>query len=178
MKSIHAFLSALVLSLFGSQMALAGEWGITDVRGTSEYVRGAVWSGKFQSYNGAEYDASAFYKQKNTTITMQQTAYVELEELVIFSPVFFDNGYESDLFTSEPIMAFGLGFQKKVGNTTLELVGNNLLQIGGETSERPCVDGFKRQYHCGLGVAWSDASSALLKHDLMPTFNFVLRYAF
>ena len=176
--SIHLKHLTLIMILMLAKPVSAFEWGVTDVIGTSQYLRGEVWSGRFQSYNGAFYDASNLYERKNISVTMQQTFYVAVDDLVIFSPTHFDTGYKSDLFTSQPVFAVGLGVQKKLSNATLEIVGRNLLQIGGETSERPCVDSFKRRYHCGVGVSWSDASSARLDHDLTPTFNIIIRHPF
>ena len=172
------FLSTLIICLVIVKPASAIDWGITEVRANNEYSRGSVWSGLFNSYNGTSYDVSNFYKSKNVILTFHQTLYVDLEDTVFFLPMYFDNGYESDLLTTEPVLAFGLGIQKKLGNLTMELAGKNLWQIGGSTSEQPCFDSFSRQYHCGTGMAWSDSSSVHLIHDLEPKFNFVLRYAF
>lgn len=154
------------------------EIGVTDFRAHSSYVRGGVWSGIFKSYNGRLYNASNLYKQKNTTITMTQTFYYKWDNTLLFVPTYFDTGYKSDLFRSQPVFAFGFGVQKKFDNLGFELVARNLFQIGGQSSENPCFDSFKRKYHCGLGVAWSESQSARLNHDLSSSVNLVFKYEF
>ena len=158
--------------------AYGSDWGITELRGNSDYVRGSIWSGIFKSYNGETYDASEFYKQKNTNVTLESTIYYSTDKIIFFFPTYFDNGYTSDLFKSEPIISFGMGAYTKMGPYSLEFVAKNLVELGGDTSERPCVDSFDRQYHCGLGIAWSDYGSSKLNHDLGQTLNLVIKYDF
>ena len=109
---VFRFCSTLIIFLVITKTASSIDWGITDVRANNEYSRGSVWSGRFKSYNGTSYNVSDFYKSKNVTLTFHQTLYVDLQDTVFFLPMYFDNGYESDLLTTEPVLAFGLGIQK------------------------------------------------------------------
>lgn len=141
------------------------------------YDRGSVWDGKFVAPNGNAFDTSDFYEAKRETLTGNLNLnWMPNDHLLITVPTNFDTGYESALFKTEAIIGIGFGISYRTSNRLIQVGGLNLIQIGGDTSERPCVDSFSRQYHCGTGLPWSESSSIFLKHDYSK--EFYLRYAY
>ncbi|MGB1464048.1 MAG: hypothetical protein ACPG8C_04620 [Parvibaculales bacterium] len=80
----------------------------------------------------------------------------------------------------------GLGFGAAISlapQTMLSLRLDNALRMGGDIREQPCYDGFRRQYHCGTGLAWLDYRNIdSLRRDnfALPTLQvkYVRRFSF
>jgi len=72
-------------------------------------------------------------------------------------PIAFDAGYEAKLYQAAPLLSIGFGAAITLApQSMLSLRIDNALRLGGTISEQPCYDGFRRQYHCGTGMAWVD----------------------
>jgi len=84
-------------------------------------------------------------------------------------PLHFDNGYQADLYQAQPF--FGLGLVTQWAASERVVLGFHLhdaLKLGGKVSEQPCHDGFRRRFHCGTGLPWTDAG-AHLRHSNVST---------
>ena len=72
-------------------------------------------------------------------------------------PVSLDGGYQAKLYQAEPLLSLGLGaIVKTSSNSLITLRINDAFKVGGDIKEQPCYDSFRRQYHCGSGLAWTD----------------------
>lgn len=129
-----------------------------------------VWSGRFTAMNGDAHDMAHFYRAKRQQFNVQ--AAIKLHEgprLRIALPLHMDNGYRADLYQAEPYFGGGLIVQwAKNERVTWGLHIHDALQIGGGVRESPCHDGFRRQFHCGTGLPWSDAGPHLRQSNVVP----------
>ena len=58
---------------------------------------------------------------------------------------------------TRPMAGLGIGAAIGLGaQTMLSLRAENIIRLGGQTSEQPCYDDFSRRFHCGTGMAWTD----------------------
>lgn len=172
---------AAVASLICPFLSLANEkqesFFISNIFIKNGYDRGAVWDGKFTAPNGTVFDTSEFYTATRETLSGHLNFNWMLNDnLLITLPTNFDTGYKSALFKAEAILGIGFGISYGTSRHLIQVGGLNLIQIGGDTSERPCIDSFNRQYHCGTGHPWSESSSVLLDHDYNQ--ELYLRYAY
>ena len=72
-------------------------------------------------------------------------------------PLALDAGYDAELMQTRPMAGLGIGAAIDFGaQTVLSLRAENILRLGGQTSEQPCYDDFRRRFHCGTGMAWTD----------------------
>lgn len=122
-----------------------------------------VWSGKFKAFNGDGYNMTQFYKAQRPQFNLR-TAFTlkETQRLRLALPLNYDHGYRATLYNAEPF--FGLGFIAQwaaAENIVLGFHLHDALQLGGDITERPCHDGFRRAFHCGTGLPWSDAARLL-----------------
>jgi hypothetical protein len=175
----------LLLSLFIAQPAFADGWQILSLSASSEHEGSHVWSGKFTALNGRDYDASAFYSPRNQTLSAKIImARPQQNRVTWLMPIALDGGYEARLYQAKPLFSFGLGAAIALsGDAMVSLRAENLMRLGGTISEQPCYDGFRRQYHCGTGLAWTDYSRLDDKrHDTLalPLFKvkFIKRFSF
>jgi hypothetical protein len=61
---------------------------------------------------------------------------------------------------------------------TLGLHLHDALQAGGKVTERPCYDGFERQFHCGTGLPWTDAQAHLRDRLVTPLTKLSVNWRF
>ncbi|MDG1007265.1 MAG: hypothetical protein P8P44_03505 [Alphaproteobacteria bacterium] len=52
------------------------------------------------------------------------------------------------------------------------------LKIGGDVTETPCHDGFRRSFHCGTGLPWRDARPYLRQSNVATYGTLSLRLRF
>ena len=72
-------------------------------------------------------------------------------------PISVDAGYEAKLYQASPFLSVGFGAAMSLDTGAMvSLRLDNALRMGGDIREQPCYDGFRRQYHCGTGLAWLD----------------------
>lgn len=148
----------LILSLIIAQPALADDWQLLSLTAASEHNGSDVWSGKFTAINGRHYDASAFYAPTNQPFSAKLVLAKKTDRrLTWLLPLAADAGYQARLYQAEPLFALGGGAVLRLaGHSMVSLRIDNILRLGGALSEQPCYDGFRRQYHCGTGLAWRD----------------------
>ena len=94
--------------------------------------------------------------------------------LSLTSKIYLDNGYDSALLDVDPLYYFSLSAKYHLGeNKKLKVVLDPIIKFGGGVTESPCYDDFSRAFHCGTGMAWSDAQSGgfLKKYDQDQSIN-------
>lgn len=148
----------LIIGLLCLPALPAKAWDMLSLTAASEHQGSDVWSGKFTGLNGRSYDASAFYRPNNqpfsakAVLTRRGSAHVTW-----LLPIAADAGYQARLYQAEPLLSLGTGAAIRFArHAMLSIRLDNLVRLGGDVSEQPCYDGFRRQYHCGTGVAWRD----------------------
>lgn len=55
---------------------------------------------------------------------------------------------------------------------------HDALQWGGKVLERPCHDGFRRAFHCGTGLPWTDAAPHLKQRAVTPLAKLTIDWRF
>ena len=158
-----------------SNTFVLGNVFITDTTLENKFVRGEIWSGMFSSYDGRARDASRFFKPKSEQFYLNTKLGLASAQGASWLNIYFDNGYVSDLLIVKPIVSLGFGSIFKQGNHAFSFNMNHILSFEGWTEERPCYDQFKRKFHCGTGLAWTESKSYHLNHDLKPTLQ--LKYS-
>lgn len=160
-------------------------WQLLSLRAATEHAGSKVWNGKFTGLNGRKYDVSAFYKSGapvfSAKAVLARKGHGSISWLV---PLSVDNGYRAQLYQAEPLFSLGFGAAMRLApQSMLSVRVDNALRLGGAVSEQPCYDGFRRQYHCGSGLAWTDYRS--IGEDrrnafALPTLNvkYVKRFSF
>ena len=145
------------------------------LHGSDKHTYSSPYDGRFTALNGERYDVSEFYTSRKLELNIAGVAlWTKSPQLSIKLPWFFDYGYTSTLYNSEPILQVGVFFIINENKNSLEFGLSNLLQIGGKISERPCVDHLSRDFHCGTGLPWVDRSIPT-KND---TQKFIVTYRF
>jgi len=164
---------ALLLTLTG-RVAYA-EFLFYPLDGSGKHTYSSPYDGRFTALNGERYDVSEFYTSKRLELNVSGVAlWTKSPQLSIRLPWYFDNGYKSTLYNSEPVLQVGVFFIVFKSQSSLEFGISNLLRVGGTISERPCVDHLSRDFHCGTGLPWVDRSIPT-KNDqqkIMVTYRF------
>lgn len=82
-------------------------------------------------------------------------------------PLHFDNGFNAALYKAEPYFGGGLVMHWATGERLVwGFHLHDALRFGGAVKERPCHDGFRRRFHCGTGLPWSDAQPHLRSSEI------------
>lgn len=138
--------------------AAAADVQLVSLTAVSQHAASKVWSGRFRGVNGRDYNASAFYK--STKPQLSATGLLMINPQDRFSwllPISIDAGYHAELYQADPLASIGFGTAVSLdAHSVLTLRVDNLLVSGGKISERPCFDSYRRRYHCGSGLAWTD----------------------
>lgn len=163
---------SIALSVFMSP-AWAGAqqgWHVLSLSAKSEHVGSRVWSGNFTALNQRNYDAARFYeptnqlfsakmifaKAANRTANQRATRRVT-RRVTWLLPIALDAGYRAQLYQAAPLFSLGIGAAFALPeHTMVSIRAENMLRLGGGVSEQACYDGFRRQFHCGTGLAWTD----------------------
>ena len=134
---------------------------------------GKVFSGYTQDLTGKYWNNSRFYASSEFNLTGTVGVSMQLGEHPYELIVNFDKGYSSQAFDAAPY--FGLGFRtvrelSRDSYVILEI--QNLLSLSGDIRERPCVDTFGKEFHCGTLVPWSGYQSFTLAPNVFrPYFS-------
>ena len=154
------------------------ELSLIEFNAVYDYQRIEPWSGVFKDYTGKEWDVQEFYQNDQTSFAIKP------EFLLIYNSnnftefsVYADNGYKSDLFRVQPkIHIDQTTYFKITKNSFLGI--NTYLELFGGVDESPCYDDFRREYHCGTGLAWSDSYSYHKKDSNYSQFGISWNYFF
>ena len=171
--SSRSFTIALLIILTG-RLAYA-EFKFYPLDGSGKHTYSSPYDGRFTALNGEEYDVSEFYTSNKLELNVSGVAlWTKSPQLSIRLPWYFDNGYKSTLYNSEPVLHVGVFFMMYKNQNSLEFGISNLLRIGGTISERPCVDHLSRDFHCGTGLPWVDRSIPTKNEQqkIMITYRF------
>jgi len=167
-----------------------GAWQLLSLKAESRHAGSKVWQGKFTGLNGQLYDVSDFYQSKRASFSaraifskaaQRPPSYRPLTWLL---PIALDAGYQARLYQAAPHVSLGFGAAIAVApQAMVSLRVDNVLRLGGTIKEQPCYDGFRRQYHCGTGLAWVDyrqIDSDRRDSFALPRLNFkyVKRFSF
>jgi hypothetical protein len=127
-----------------------------------------VWDGRFNAINGDAHNVAHFYRAKGPQFNMRTAVKLhETPRLRLTLPLQIDHGYKADLYRARPYLGLGLVAQWAASERlVLGLHLHDALQIGGEVRESPCHDSFRRQFHCGTGLPWSDAGPHLRQNNV------------
>jgi len=161
--------AALALMLLTFTLAASAEgWFLESAYLSSRHQASTVWSGQFTALNGVYYDASEFYESKRISFSGNLGLAFLSDQSAIYIPLFFDTGYESELYSASPFVSVGAVYSRVFDNTTISVGAQNFLQLGGGISESPCVDAYQREFHCGSGLAWSDFKKDAIRRVEYP----------
>ncbi len=141
---------------------------LVKVEANENFERVVVWSGKFEDLSGKLWDTSNYYTQENESINASLFFNHNFNKLSLTSKIYFDNGYNSALINVDSLYYMSLSAKYNLGeNKKLKVILDPIIKFGGGVTESPCYDDFSRAFHCGTGMAWSDAQSGgfLKKYD-------------
>ncbi len=133
------------------------EFSLIEFNAVYDYQRIEPWSGVFKDYTGKEWNLEEFYKNDQLSFTIKPEFLLTYNSnnFTEFS-VYADNGFKSDLFIVQPKIIFDqTSYFKITENSFLGI--NTIFDLFGGVIESPCYDDFRREYHCGTGLAWSDS---------------------
>ncbi len=149
--------------------------------GSANYVQSEVWHGRFTALNGQAFDVSEFYEPEYPNFHLEGIlSYPIANRGDVIIPFLFDAGYKSALFVAGPLLSLGIGYTRNFGNFGFYFGSHHVLKIGGKISEKPCIDKFNREFHCGTGLAWVDAvgGGILKKSEIRDFIEFRIAYRF
>ena len=147
---------------------------LVKVEANGNFERLEVWSGKFTDLSGNLWDVSKYYSQENESFNASLFFNHNFNKFSLTSKIYLDNGYDSALLDVDPLYYFSLSAKYHLGeNKKLKVVLDPIIKFGGGVTESPCYDNFRRAFHCGTGIAWSDAQSGgfLKKYDQDQSIN-------
>ncbi|MDE0306855.1 MAG: hypothetical protein OXI87_18545 [Albidovulum sp.] len=172
----------LAILLVSAATALSENgWKLEKLDGAAYYSQSEVWHGRFIALNGKAFDVSDLYKPKYQGFYLDGILTYGLRnqgEFVI--PFLFDAGYKSALFVATPLLSLGFGYTRTLGNFGFYIGSRHVLKIGGSIKEKPCIDDFSREFHCGTGMAWVDAvrDGIFKKSEIQGSIEFRIAYEF
>ena len=169
---INGSVAAIDLNIKGFQLI--------SISGTSDFNKVQVWSGLFVDYSGRAWDTSHLYRNKRAHLNLEASVLQKLSDRVLWMHGFtVDNGYKSPLFEMTPEFGYhpSLIFVPN-RSTTLSIHLFGFFRSGGASVERPCVDGFDREFHCGTGLPWSDSQGFHIKTRRSSVATFSARFVF
>lgn len=177
----------ILLLLLPAFAAQAGNETLQDLLARIDYLQvedthrtSYVWSGRFNAINGDTYNVTQFYRSKAPQFNL--TMAIRLHQSArwrVALPVQMDNGYRADLYRARPYLGLGLVAQwAKSERLVLGFHLHDALKLGGEVREYACYDGFRRQFHCGTGLPWTDAGPHLRKSNVATFGQFTVNWRF
>ena len=141
--------------------------------GSSKHLYAVPYDGFFVALNGVIHDASQYYRPTQNELNIAGIAAIFLADGISFKfNLNFDLGYKSDLYTVGPSLLTGLTLIETENEYQLEIGLQNAFFIGGNVSETACVDDLLREFHCGLGIPWSDYSGHSVEPEITLFFNY------
>ena len=159
-------LKYILLIIILSFKSYALDINLIDINADNVYRGVKPWSGEFTDYSGAKWNVSNFYSSKSENFYIDTKFQIKSNGnylgVLDFS---FDNKYESDLFTVSAKFTIGLSNYFEIrDNFVLNFYTKTV--FGGSINEKPCFDSFRREFHCGTGLAWTDYSSSEIKTNI------------
>ena len=162
MRRLFSLLFLFMLAAPTAQAGSSSAWQLLTLQAENRHA-GNVWQGYFTGPNGRQYNASSFYRNRRigfaAEATFAKTANQPWGHKIVtwLVPVSLDGGYQAKLYQVKPLLSLGLGAIVKTSSDSLITVRfNDVFKVGGDIKEQPCYDSFRRQYHCGSGLAWTD----------------------
>lgn len=133
------------------------------------------YSGRFTAINGDQFDTSEYFESSNLELSISGFSAIFFENnLSIKLNWLLDNGYNSVLYNVQPSLLGSVGLIKSNPGSKFEIVLNNLFFLGGEVSERACVDVLEREFHCGSGLPWVD----YVPYEITPDVEVLVNWTF
>tara|TARA_B110000858_G_scaffold145619_1_gene165455 strand:- start:94 stop:624 length:531 start_codon:yes stop_codon:yes gene_type:complete len=173
------FLVSVYLILSFSSLSQALE--IIKVELNNDYNRTTVWTGNFIDYSGHQWDVSNYYDNKIESFHAGIFLSHEINGIDFTSKLYLDNGYDSTLYNVKPLAYISIAADYQYSeNKSFKLMLDPIIQYGGSVSESPCFDDFRRAYHCGTGLNWTDAISGnhLRTYDLESFIKIKFKFDF
>lgn len=167
----------LILAFQSTELCASETVVISDVFVVSSHRATNVWTGKFTAYDGTQFDVSHYYNSEapELSASFNISKYIT-DQITLFSPVFIDAGYQSHLYTVNPLLTAGIGLVMAQQSSQISFYATNLFQYGGAVSETSCYDWLNRDFHCGTGIPWTDYQQ---KTSQLPvTFRLNLKFLF
>ena len=155
------------------------DWQLLSLQATSEHNGSDVWSGKFTGLNGRNYNTESFYTPTNQPFSAKAVfARIGNAALTWILPLGLDAGYQARLYQAAPLLTLGGGAALRIGTYSMvSLRLDNIVRLGGKISEQACYDAYRRQFHCGTGLAWTDyKNSNFDRRSSMATAHIKLRF--
>ena len=144
------------------------------IEASGDFERVDVWSGKFMDLSGKAWDTSKYYSQENESYNTSFFINHDLNRFKFTSKIFLDSGYDSALIDVDPLYYISLSAKYQLGeNENIKVILDPIIKMGGGVTESACYDDFRRAFHCGTGLAWSDAQSGgiLKKYEQDQSIN-------
>ena len=166
------------------------DWQLLSLKAESRHAASKVWNGSFTALNGHHYDVSDFYQSKQPNFSLRAIFKKTTNRprsnrpVTWLLPIAIDAGYEAKLYQAAPLLSIGFGAAITLApQSMLSMRIDNAVRLGGDIREQPCYDGFRRQYHCGTGLAWLDyrnIDSHRRDNFALPTLQvkYVRRFSF
>lgn len=162
---------------------------LISVNAETTNLRRGVWSGRFVDFAGNQWDVSRYYKPKYQIIrgnvifgqAIDQKQESKKSEAVIFflHRIDFDTGFKSALYQAQPFISWSpTGIVSLNERLSLAVGFQNLFSLGGHTKESPCFDDFRREFHCGTGIPWSDYPYKKTRYSPSKGLQISVRYVF
>ena len=173
------FLVSVYLILSFSSLSQALE--IIKLELNNDYNRTTVWTGNFIDYSGHQWDVSNYYDNKIESFHAGIFLSHEINGIDFTSKLYLDNGYDSTLYNVKPLAYISIAADYQYSeNKSFKLMLDPIIQYGGSVSESPCFDDFRRAYHCGTGLNWTDAISGnhLRTYDLESFIKIKFKFDF
>ena len=146
---------------------------ILPTSGSSKHLYIVPYDGFFVALNGVPYNTSEYYRSKKNELNIRGVAAIFLADgLSLKFDWSLDLGYKSDLYTVSPSLLTGLTMVETQNKSLVEIGIQNAFFIGGVVSEKACVDRLAREFHCGLGIPWSDYGGHSVKPNATLFFNY------
>ena len=147
---------------------------LVKIEASGDFERVDVWSGKFMDLSGKVWDTSEYYSQDNESYNTSIYINHDFSKFRFTSKIFLDSGYDSALIDVDPLYYISLSAKYQLSeNEKIKAVIDPIIKMGGGVTESACYDDFKRAFHCGTGMAWSDAQSGgfLKKYEQDQSIN-------
>ena len=154
---------------------------LVKVEASGDFERVDVWSGKFMDLSGKVWDTSEYYSQENESYSSSFYVSHDFNRFRFTSKIFLDSGYDSALIDVDPLYYISLSAKYQLGeNEKIKVVIDPIIKMGGGVTESACYDDFRRAFHCGTGMAWSDAQSGgfLKKYEQDQSINIAYTVGF
>lgn len=152
-----AALSVAALALFSAPMDYL-DMSLIQLNLAPQHAASKTWHGHFTALNGEFFNTTHFYRNRDVALSARAMWSKPMSERVsLLVPLALDAGYNAELMQTRPMAGLGIGAAIGLGHQTiLSVRAENIIRLGGQTSEQPCYDDFRRRFHCGTGMAWTD----------------------